>query len=292
MQKPRLFIASSVEGLNIAQAVNSNLDFESESTLWSGGTFKLSSNPLEDLVRKASVVDFALFVFTPDDVAVIREREDYVVRDNVLFELGLFIGAIGKERCFILKPRGVEMRLPSDLLGLTVADYDPNRSDLDMESATNRACYLIKNEIKSKGLLARVEVGVERKIHANPPVYKVDSCGKHFLLGCLSSQTVNPTGVSLGDISNGIKAHSFPELQLSAIKLERMGLVSKTVERNHYQEEDYFSYYITDNGLDFLLSGEIDLSGFFEKVKEKSQRPRTTPGATPNFDSFDDDIPF
>ncbi len=289
MQKPRLFIASSMEGYNIAQAVNSNLDFESESTLWSGGTFKLSSNPLEDLVRKASVVDFALFVFTPDDVAVIREREDYVVRDNVLFELGLFIGAIGKERCFILKPRGVEMRLPSDLLGLTAADYDPNRSDLDMESATNRACYLIKNEFKSKGLLARVEVGAERLIHANPPVYKVDDCGKQFLLGCLSSQTVNPIGVSLNDISSGIKAHSFPELQLSAVKLERMGLVSKTVERNHYQEEDFFSYYITDNGLDFLLGGNVDLSKVFERARGVANKQRVIPGVTPD---FDDDIPF
>lgn len=289
MQKPRLFIASSMEGYNIAQAVNSNLDFESESTLWSGGTFKLSSNPLEDLVRKASVVDFALFVFTPDDVAVIREREDYVVRDNVLFELGLFIGAIGKERCFILKPRGVEMRLPSDLLGLTAADYDPNRSDLDMESATNRACYLIKNEFKSKGLLARVEVGAERLIHANPPVYKVDDCGKQFLLGCLSSQTVNPIGVSLNDISSGIKAHSFPELQLSAVKLERMGLVSKAVERNHYQEEDFFSYYITDNGLDFLLGGSVDLSKVFERARGVANKQRVIPGVTPD---FDDDIPF
>ena len=146
-EKPRLFIASSAESLNIAEAVNVNLDHEFEITIWKNGTFKLSSSTIDDLVEKSSTVDFALFIFAPDDIASIRSRQEHVVRDNVIFEMGLFIGAIGKSRSFILKPRNQEMHLPTDLLGVTPADYDSNRSDGDLVSATNRACSLIKSDL-------------------------------------------------------------------------------------------------------------------------------------------------
>lgn len=146
MRKHRLFIASSAESLSVAEAVNVNLDYDFEVTLWKNGTFKLSSTTINDLVKKSSAVDFALFVFTPDDISWIRDKKELVVRDNVLFELGLFVGAIGKDRSFIIKPRGIELHLPSDLLGLNPADYESNRTDGDLVSATNRACSLIKQE--------------------------------------------------------------------------------------------------------------------------------------------------
>src|SRR6202040_953388 len=37
--------------------------------------------------------DLGVFVFDADDVAVIRDNKTPTVRDNVLFELGLFIGS-------------------------------------------------------------------------------------------------------------------------------------------------------------------------------------------------------
>ena len=71
MRKPRLFITSSVESLAIAEAVNVNFDHEFEVTLWKNGTFKLSSSAINDLVEKSSFVDFALFIFAPDDISTI-----------------------------------------------------------------------------------------------------------------------------------------------------------------------------------------------------------------------------
>lgn len=118
MRKPRLFIALSIESLPIAEAVNVNLDHNFEIMIWKNGTFKLSSSTIDDLVEKSSSVDFALFIFAPDDISSIRNRHEHVVRDNVIFEMGLFVGAIGKSRSFILKPRDVEMHLPTDLLGV------------------------------------------------------------------------------------------------------------------------------------------------------------------------------
>lgn len=151
MAKPQIFICSSKESLDIANAINVILDHEVEVTVWTNG-FDLVSSSIDSLIKKAETVDFAIFVFTPDDITTIRGETRPTVRDNVLFELGLFTGTLGKNRCFIVKPRGVTLHFPTDLLGLTPADYNPERSDGDLHSAMNSPCILIKKAIKALGL--------------------------------------------------------------------------------------------------------------------------------------------
>jgi predicted nucleotide-binding protein len=56
---------------------------------WSRGLFRLGSVGLDDLVRAANGFDFAVFVFAPDDLLTMRDKQHSVVRDNVLFELGV-----------------------------------------------------------------------------------------------------------------------------------------------------------------------------------------------------------
>lgn len=291
MNKPKVFIASSSESLNIAQAINSNLDYDFEMTLWTGGTFKLSSTALDDLVKKTSVVDFALFVFAPDDLAIIRERQERVVRDNVIFEMGLFIGAIGKDRCFIVKPRSQELHLPTDLAGLIPTDYDSSRADGDWVSATNKACFDIKQKVTDLGVLNRLPVGEEKRIHANPPIYKMNECDKQFLQGCLSSETVAPGGLSYSQVSAAISNFSEATINLSAIRLERMGLVSRSIEvGNGYGESDFYVYSISQSGLDFLL---VNSEGAVEVEEVRGTgRKNSSKSSVPDFDSFDDDIPF
>lgn len=98
--KPKVFIGSSREGITIANAIHANLTYEAECTVWKDGVFQPSSSTLVDLMRILRNSDFAIFVFSPDDVSIMRDNMDQVVRDNVLFELGLFIGRLGQERCF------------------------------------------------------------------------------------------------------------------------------------------------------------------------------------------------
>lgn len=256
MRKPRLFIASSAESLNIAEAVNVNLDHEFEITIWKNGTFKLSSTTIDDLVEKSSTVDFALFIFAPDDIASIRSRQEHVVRDNVIFEMGLFIGAIGKSRSFILKPRDQEMHLPTDLLGVNPADYDSNRSDGDLVSATNKACSLIKSEVERIGLIDHVSLSESRKMVANPTDYELSEVDFKFLAACLQSHTSDPVGLAYHRIANGFRTVNDALLQIASIKLERMGLLSKTIETDEQDGYDYYAYSITELGIDILLKNE------------------------------------
>src|SRR5258708_4199129 len=122
--KPKLFVGSSREQLDVARAVHEELHADAEVTGWNQGIFEFTKTTLESLLDELTNADFTVFVFTPDDIARIRNVEYQVVRDNIIFELGLALGALGRERSFIIQPTIVEpIHLPTDLLGVTVASY-------------------------------------------------------------------------------------------------------------------------------------------------------------------------
>ncbi len=122
--EPVLFIGSSTEGQAITNEIYRR--FSEKPVVpkaWTEGVFQASSTAIESLVKAAKEADFAALVLTADDITVSRHKSKPSPRDNVIFELGLFIGALGRERVFILKPRGVDVRIPSDLLGVVWLEY-------------------------------------------------------------------------------------------------------------------------------------------------------------------------
>jgi len=146
--KPKIFIGSSREGLDIANAIHANLTRDAECTVWSNGVFQISGTTIYSLINALRNSDFGVFVFSPDDLTIMRGQQNPVVRDNVIFELGLFIGRLGVERCFFITPDHVaDLRLPTDLMGIMPGQYEANRHDKNWLAATNPVCMQIRAKL-------------------------------------------------------------------------------------------------------------------------------------------------
>jgi predicted nucleotide-binding protein len=99
--KPRLFIGSSREGSEVAHSIQANLDRDAECSVWDQGVFGLNDGALQRLLELVETSDFGVFVCSADDSATIRGAYNPVVRDNVLFELGMFMGYLGPKDVFL-----------------------------------------------------------------------------------------------------------------------------------------------------------------------------------------------
>jgi len=119
--KPRVFVGSSTEGLEVAGLVKSYLSPDYDCVVWNEDVFKANDSFLETLLKAASLFDFGIMVFSSDDETIVRHKIFDTPRDNVMFEFGLFLGRVGRERAFVIQEEGCH--LPSDLLGITIPAY-------------------------------------------------------------------------------------------------------------------------------------------------------------------------
>lgn len=176
-----MFVGSSTEALSITYAVQENLERDAEITVWTQGIFDLSSQTLQALIDALDEFDFATFVLTPDDLIKMRGTERGAARDNVVFELGLFIGRLGRERCFIVVPRGSDdFHLPTDLLGVTPATYEPDRQVDNFAAALGPACNRIRKALERFGFVSKVAPG-------QPPQLQEAQLDEHDCISVLES---------------------------------------------------------------------------------------------------------
>ena len=128
--RPVVFIGSSKESLTIAEAIKSNLeDKDLRVQLWTDGVFGASQFILTELEKQVQESDFAVLVLGADDVVESRNEKSDAPRDNVIFELGLFMGALSHERTFMVIPHESDIKIPTDLLGLIPLKYRSGDSD-------------------------------------------------------------------------------------------------------------------------------------------------------------------
>lgn len=158
MNIPKIFIASSSEGFNFASTIQDllvqklgqeNVDVR----LWKQ-EFEISKAFIESLEKKTFECDFAILVLTPDDITTSRKTKKVSPRDNVIFELGLFMGSLSRERCFFIHNELTDLKLPTDLMGIMGATYkyqaDGNSKDASKEflaAALYEPCSLIADRI-------------------------------------------------------------------------------------------------------------------------------------------------
>src|SRR5690349_2440374 len=115
----KIFVGSSTLGLKVAQAIQVNLEQFAEVIIWDQEVFGASSYTLEVVERMSKSADFGVFVMTPDDLRKKSGKVTPVPRDNVILEYGVFLGALGRMRSFLIVPSDVEdLVLPTDLAGL------------------------------------------------------------------------------------------------------------------------------------------------------------------------------
>jgi hypothetical protein len=152
MPKPSVFVGSSLEGLEFARAIRSLLADVAEMTLWNEGFFRPGNTFIDSLINALPRFDFAALVLTADDLIRSREVESLGPRDNVLFELGLFMGRLGRARTFLVHQSGANIKIPTDLSGVTAAIYEWPREDDNHKSAVGGACDSIRDVIRDLGI--------------------------------------------------------------------------------------------------------------------------------------------
>lgn len=149
--RPVLFIGSATEDLPVARAVKKGLTCdEFLCSIWTDGLFRASNFALEDLEHQLNSSDFAILVFGATDKVTSRGKRSLAPRDNVQLELGLFMGALGRRRCFVLIEEGKRLKLPSDLEGLNLIRYRGG-SRVQMRRSVEQACAQLRARVNELG---------------------------------------------------------------------------------------------------------------------------------------------
>ncbi|WP_028349812.1 TIR domain-containing protein [Bradyrhizobium murdochi] len=139
-EKIRVFVISSAEALPVARTIQNAFAHDPFATVvWADGVFRVTNYTLESLENELDRSDFAVAIAHPDDRTEVRDEDWPTPRDNVVFELGFFMGRLGRSRAILMEPRATRVKLPSDLAGVTTISYrfDPKEPAPSMAPACN-----------------------------------------------------------------------------------------------------------------------------------------------------------
>jgi hypothetical protein len=156
MLRPKVFIGSSKKNLRTAKVLGEGLEQDAEVIIWDEGVFGLNRGILEQLLNKLDDFDFAVLLLAPDDIVFSNDELKVSTRDNVLFELGLFMGRLGRDRVFIVYDESIKLKIPSDLAGITLAPYDGSRIEGDSAAAAMRKAYRLISDVIRKPLFDHI----------------------------------------------------------------------------------------------------------------------------------------
>ncbi|MEI9914703.1 MAG: TIR domain-containing protein [Methylovirgula sp.] len=152
--KPRLFVISSSEAREVAFAIRDCLTRSVTTRVWTDGTFFAGDYNLEALERAVEESDFAIAIAQPDDIVESRGSRSATLRDNVLFELGLFMGRLTRHRAILVHPKIADLKLPSDLSGLTKLGYDVDETK-DLKANVASVCKDVRHLVRLYGVRTR-----------------------------------------------------------------------------------------------------------------------------------------
>lgn len=131
MRKKRVFIGSSTQAIDIAIIIKNILcELGADVTFWDGvHTFMPGDNVIGNLIQAAHQHDAGVFILNKDDQITNSSSNNiqYIPRDNVLIEAGMFIGVLGKEAVALCTIP--EVKKASDFEGIETIKYDNRNPD-------------------------------------------------------------------------------------------------------------------------------------------------------------------
>lgn len=131
--KPKIFIGSSLAGYEIAEKVKNYLANIGDCYLWQDpNVWELNRSTFENLLRMVSYFDFGVFVATADDLTLTNDKIVIEPRDNVILEMALFLGAMGRDKSFLLVEDGI--KLPSDFHGTYMPRFT-KKNEISIQNA-------------------------------------------------------------------------------------------------------------------------------------------------------------
>ena len=240
--KPKVFIGSSGLGVSTARKIQNELIDVADSTVWDKEDW-LGKGTLEHLMSILDKYHFGIFVLRPDDDVTIKDERQKITRDNVLLELGLFVGRHGREKVFIASENDDRLRIASDLLGINFALYTAG-SDAELSVACNK----IRDKISAVWAVEQQKAPTIFMDH--PLTYEAGML--YRILNAASSPQYKPI-----DYSHLIKPYA-PVDEQSLAKIKEVRVVAdrlfyyymfphlKAAQSESQRLRVYFAYYLGD----------------------------------------------
>lgn len=203
METLRIFVASSTEGVPIATELASLLQTElgsSTAVEVSTNKFTLGATKIEALERIRNEADFAVLVMTLDDINISRLKNKSSPLDNLVFQLGLFIGALGRDRLIIARESEPELNLYSDILGVTALTYNSG-SPSQLSTSLQAECMKLAPQVKLRGLRSKFSTSVRTSL-------PLDTQFCHQVEGAWWERINYPQGSALGYVTITANLHT------------------------------------------------------------------------------------
>ena len=262
--RPKVFIGSSREALPIARGIKTNLEEVSEVRIWDEDVFEPGQYTLEELLRFTAAYDFAIFVLSGDDAVISRGQGFTSPRDNVLLEAGMFYAALGSGRVFLFVSTDTPVKIPADLLGITIVTYrDP--SDGNYRSAVATSSSRVTNAIIKRGTRANAHTDNQLRHSALHSFINLDQAKAYIKEACKNSADIrilSNKGLVFFGLDDSIvslaEADDFTELRRLRLILLHPG--SRWVNRGlmalrqhesltHFKKELTSSHEIAESGM-------------------------------------------
>lgn len=145
-----IFVASSRQSQPVMAAAEEFLNGSGIKVVrWDSKEFRQPKVYLLDrLLQATDEFDYALFVFEPDDIHVGNGALVNVTRDNVIFELGLFMSKLGHSNTFVISPSPWEagLHILSDLNNYQIYHY--TKPDLPRAASAEQKLAAMKEELQ------------------------------------------------------------------------------------------------------------------------------------------------